>query len=232
MPVQEIRQHLFRLLLGRYQAYLWVDQDGTTLVDTGERGSGRLIGEALEEIGLRPQDVDRIVLTHFHADHAGSAAELVVSTQAEVVAHAADTPVIQGESPGPSPNLTDFERELHAQVAADLPPAPPVHVDHRVHDGDLLDFAGGVRVISTPGHTEGSIALHLLEHGICLTGDIAAEHQGQVMLGVFNLDREVATQSLLRVADLDIDVACFGHGDPVHVDAARRLRQAAEMPTP
>ncbi len=231
MDVVDVVPGLHLLRLGIANAYLWQDGDGATLVDTGPPGSGPAVAAALDSVGLRRHDLRRIVLTHFHDDHAGSAAELVMSTQAKVVAHAADTPVIQGEYPGPPPNLTDFERELHAQVAADLPPAPPVHVDHRVHDGDLLDFAGGVRVVSTPGHTDGSIALHLLEHGICLTGDIAAEHQGQVMLGVFNLDREIATRSLLRVADLDIDVACFGHGDPVLVDAAKRLRQAADIPT-
>ena len=91
----------------------------------------------------------------------------------------------------------------------------------------MLDFGGGARVISTPGHTDGSIALHLPEHGVLITGDIAAEYEGEVILGVFNLDRAQAAASFGRLADRDADIACFGHGEPVIGDAQARLQQAA-----
>ena len=35
MPIQRIRPHLYRLLLGRYQAYLWSDDDGPTRAGSG-----------------------------------------------------------------------------------------------------------------------------------------------------------------------------------------------------
>ena len=56
--------------------YLWVDEDGVTLIDTGWPDSAELIGRALQALGRRREDVTRIVLTHFHEDHAGSAAEI------------------------------------------------------------------------------------------------------------------------------------------------------------
>lgn len=228
MSIVELRPYLYRLLLGRYQAYLWRDEQSVTLIDTGEAGSGPRIAGALEQIGLAGSDLDRVVLTHFHDDHAGSAAEVAswgVATQ--VVAHTADAPVIRGEAEGPPPNFTDFELELHAHVAAGLPPAPPVRVDLEVRDGDVLDFGGGAHVISTPGHTDGSIALHLPKHRVLITGDIAAEYEGEVILGVFNLDRAQAAASFRRVADLAADVACFGHGEPLIGNAQARLQQAA-----
>lgn len=231
VSIVELRPHLYRLTLGRYQAYLWRDDDSVTLVDTGEAGSGPAIVEALRQIGLMAADVDRLVLTHFHDDHAGSAAEVSSWGAVQVVAHALDAPVIRGEVPGPPPNLTDAERELHTQVAAGLPPAPPVPVDHEVHDGDLLDLGGGARVVSTPGHTDGSIALHLPAPGVLITGDIGAEYGGEVILGVFNLDRTEAAASFRRVADLDADVACFGHREPLVGGAGVRLRQVAKSLT-
>lgn len=227
MSIHEIRPHLYRLVLGRYQAYLWADAEGTTLIDTGEPGSMPMIADALREIDLDLPAVDRIVLTHFHDDHVGAAADVVARSGAEVIAHRNDVPVIQGEASGPPPNLSEFEKELHAQVAAGLQPAPPVRVDRPVGGGDVLEFAGGAHVIPTPGHTNGSIALHLPTHGVILTGDIAAEHAGEVMLGVFNLDTTEAAASFRRLADLDVDVACFGHGEPV-TDASHRFRQVAE----
>ncbi|MGH4017092.1 MAG: MBL fold metallo-hydrolase [Pseudonocardiaceae bacterium] len=184
MRITELRPHLYRLVLGRYQAYLWHDDDSVTLIDTGEAGSGPAIDASLRQLGLAPGDLDRLVLTHFHDDHTGSAAEVSSWGAVQVIAHAADAPVIRGDVTGPPPNFTDFERALHARIAAGLPPAPAARVDHEVRDGDVLDFGGGAHVMSTPGHTDGSIALHLPVHKVLITGDIAAEYQGQVILGV------------------------------------------------
>ena len=225
MDVDTLRPHLHRLRFERYQAYLWSDADGTTLVDTGEPGSGRLVEQALATLGLARTDLDRIVLTHFHDDHAGSAAEIAAWGGIEVVAHAADAPVIAGEQDGPPPDFTDFERQLHAQVAAGLEPAPPVSPDTLVRDGDLVDFAGGAEVLGVPGHTDGSIALWLPQHRVLFTGDIVAEHEGQVMPGVFNLDRDAVAESFRRLAALDSEVACFGHGEPLRTRAGERLRE-------
>lgn len=227
MGITELRPHLYRLVLGRYQAYLWHDHDSVTLVDSGEAGSVPAIVAQLRQIGLVPGDVDRLVLTHFHDDHTGSAAEVSSWGEVQVIAHAADVPVIRGEVAGPPPNFTPFERELHARVAAGLACAPPARVDREVRDGDVLDFAGGAHVVSTPGHTDGSIALYLPGHKVLITGDIAAEYEGEVMLGVFNLDRAAAIASFCRIADLDVDTACFGHGEPLTENAASRLRQVA-----
>ncbi len=47
------------------------------------------------------------------------------------------------------------------------------------------------------------------------------------MPGVFNTDRARAAASFRRLADLDTDIACFGHGEPLTRDAALQLRTAA-----
>jgi glyoxylase-like metal-dependent hydrolase (beta-lactamase superfamily II) len=226
--ITELRPRLYRLRLGGYQAYLWRDDTAATLIDSGPAGSGTTIAAALGTIGLARADVKRLVLTHFHDAHAGSAAE-VASWGAEVVAHAADAPVIRGEAPGPPPNFTPFERDLHATLNAGLPPAPPARVDHEVDDGDILDFGGGARVVSTPGHTDGSIALHLPADGVLFTGDLIAEWNGDIVQGPFNADPETAARSARRLAALsDVDIACFGHGEPLLGRAGDRLRPLRE----
>ncbi|OIJ95987.1 hypothetical protein BIV24_08020 [Streptomyces colonosanans] len=62
------------------------------------------------------------------------------------------------------------------------------------------------------------------------TGDAVAASpmDGSVMLGVFNLDRAHAVRSFQRLATLDTDVACFGHGDPVLDNSADALGKAAD----
>jgi len=78
-----------------------------------------------------------------------------------------------------------------------------------------------------PGHTAGSVALHLPSHGVLFTGDTVAEGDGQALLGPFNVDRDQAWESLQRQAALDVEVACVGHGNPIR-DARRALRAAVE----
>jgi glyoxylase-like metal-dependent hydrolase (beta-lactamase superfamily II) len=211
------RLHLLRFAVG--QAYLWRDGADLTLIDTGPAGSAAAIRDAVRALGT----LRRIVLTHFHDDHAGSAGEL----DAPVLAHRADAPIIRGDRPGPPPDFTDWERDLHAKVAHGLRPAPPARVDIELEDGDTLD--GGVTVIAVPGHTEGSIALHLPAERVLLTGDVIAEHEGELIVGPFNLDRARAAASARRLAefatDNGVETACFGHGDPVVGGAGERMRQ-------
>jgi glyoxylase-like metal-dependent hydrolase (beta-lactamase superfamily II) len=222
--------HLLRFPVG--QAYLWCDGDDSTLVDAGARGAGEPIAEAIRSLGRDPADVRRIVLTHFHEDHAGGAAEVAGLCGAEVLAHRLDTPVVRGEVPGPPPVLEDWERPIHA-AAAEHPPQgepPRPKAVTELSDGDVLDFGGGAHVVHAPGHTRGSIAVHLPDHGVLFTGDAVAASpvDGAVVLGVFNLDRAGAVASFRRLAALDAEVVCFGHGDPVTSGAGRALRDSAD----
>ncbi|MEU8248335.1 MBL fold metallo-hydrolase [Nonomuraea sp. NPDC048916] len=223
------RLHLLRLTFG--QAYLWNDDGAFTLVDTGIATSGEEIADAISRLGGRADAVRQVVLTHYHEDHCGGAATVATWGDVTVMAHRLEAPVIRGDIPAPPPNFTDEERALHRSLGAHLlPPAPPCRVDRELEDGDVLDFGGGARVIATPGHTAGSIALHLPEHGVLFTGDTVAHVNGQVMPGVFNMDRDETLDSFRRLAELDARVACVGHGDPI-TGARDALRQAAgEIP--
>jgi glyoxylase-like metal-dependent hydrolase (beta-lactamase superfamily II) len=230
MPVdlREIAPGLHLLPLGISNAYLWRDATGATLIDTGPPGSGADIRAALEHLGVPSKELRQIVLTHFHDDHAGSAADIARWSGAQVIAGAGDVAFVRGQQTGPPPAFTTAEKQLHAAVAADLPQAPACQVDQAVADQDVLDFGAQALVLSVPGHTPGSIALHLPASGLLFTGDTIAEHQGRVVLGPFNTDRDTAWRSLQRLAALDVDVACFGHGQPVIGSASSALNRATD----
>jgi glyoxylase-like metal-dependent hydrolase (beta-lactamase superfamily II) len=123
------RLHFLRFPVGN--AYLWQDPDGLALIDCGIPGSGPEIAEAIESLGHRREDVRRLVLTHFHIDHVGSAADIVTWGDVTVMAHRDDAPYIRGDASGPEPRLEDWERPLLERISKDVPDAPPdpVRVD-------------------------------------------------------------------------------------------------------
>jgi glyoxylase-like metal-dependent hydrolase (beta-lactamase superfamily II) len=220
--------HLLRFSVG--QAYLWHDAGELTLIDTGPPGSGDAIAATVRSLGYETGMLRRIVLTHCHGDHTGSAAEIRTWSDAPILAHRLDAPIIRGEAPAKPPVLLDWERQLYERVGSpDLMTGPPVDVDLEVEDGDVLAFGGGAEVLLVPGHTDGSIALHLAAHSVLFTGDTIAEFGGEVILGVFNVDRAAAVKSLHRQAELDVETACFGHGEPALTGAGKRLRALSEQ---
>jgi glyoxylase-like metal-dependent hydrolase (beta-lactamase superfamily II) len=225
MDSVEVTPNLTMLRVNGWQLYVWQDGDSVTLIDTGSPGSGTEILSALPSL-------ERIVLTHGHVDHTGSAAELHEVTGAAVFAGAGDAAVIRGEAKMPPPVFEDWEVPIFKRVSAGLPDvAPPVPVVHELHDGDVLDFGGGAKILSIPGHTEGSIAIHLPRHGVLFTGDTIA-NVGAVMLGTFNQDRAQTVASFQRLAAIDVETACFGHGEPIASGAGSRIREIADQLEP
>jgi glyoxylase-like metal-dependent hydrolase (beta-lactamase superfamily II) len=216
------------------QAYLLRRGPAAVLVDTGIAGQGDAIAEALHDWGLDRESLTHVLLTHWHPDHAGSAAELASWPNVQIWAHRSDAPIIRGDSYGSFPVLTHAEEGLYAQITGTVPDAAPSRVDGELDDNEVLD-AIGARVLSVPGHTDGSIALHFPNEAVLFTGDVATQQQGQVMLGPFDQDRARARESFRRLAGIDVDLVCFGHGQPLRGDDTAKLRAAAtanEVPDP
>ena len=215
---------------------LFTDHEGPTLVDTGMPGQLSALLAAIEAAGVPPTTLRRIILTHQDIDHIGNASELREAFAADVLAHEADAPYIQGEKP-----LIKLDPSRLEAMLASLPEAawertraifsspPSVHVDRQLHDGDVIPIGAGVRVVHTPGHTPGHISLYVPGERLLIAGDSLRVEDGQLLgPGEANTpDMERALLSVREVAGLEVDMVLCYHGGPYGPGAGRRLREIA-----
>lgn len=205
--------------------FLLVDER-LALVDTGVRGSGRGIERYVRRIARRMDELDVVVLTHHHVDHAGSLSELRRRHRFLVAAHEAETPYLEGRLPA-GHAVGGGVRGLILRLMEPALRMEPASVDVTLQDGSVIDILGGIRVIHTPGHTMGSISLYLPARRLALVGDAFSIKPGGLELPtrVSTVDMDLARRSLSRLAGLDLEVVCPSHGRPFVGDAAGRIRE-------
>ena len=223
-----------------HPAIVWDDRDGATLIDAGVPGQVPVLEKKLQALGLKLHDVRRILITHQDLDHIGSAHEIANATGAEVYAHSADVPYIQGEKPLLKLDAKRFEAQLQA-----LPPAqqerireilsspPRVKVDRVLSGGEELPFHGGIVVVPTPGHTPGHVCYYLKAHRVLVAGDSLRAENG-VLIGPSPLatpDMRRAIASLKNLQPYRIDAVLCYHGGIARQDVEARLHELARIKT-
>jgi len=117
---------------------------GDVLIDGGVPGDASLIEGNIRDLGVNLRDIKWILNSHAHSDHAGGMAQLAHDTGAQVIAGAADAPLLErGGRDDPE--------------YGDRFPFPPVHVARTVADGECLHLGDLVLTAhATPGHTQGN----------------------------------------------------------------------------
>lgn len=224
--MQQITENIYQISLGAVNAFI-VDGNGLTLIDTGYKGSTEKIFTAIKRAGRDPGEIKRVILTHCHPDHTGSAANIKKILSVPVFAHHEDAELIEQGIGGRTPmhlspgiiNWLIFNLFIKRNGSA----IEPVHIDERLTENDVIPVAGGIQVIHTPGHSAGHICLLIKSEGVLIAGDICANIAGLGFSTVYE-DRELGVKSILKAATHDFSKAVFGHGNVVKEKANGKLQ--------
>lgn len=219
-------------------AYLVVTDEGVTVVDAGLPGHWSDLVRELESIGRTPGDITGVVLTHGDSDHIGFAERLRHDYGVPVFVHEADAQRARtGEKPpveaGPmrlAPTVSFFAYALRKRAL----PTRYVTEVVEVHDGDMLDLPGSPVIVGMPGHSPGSVAVHVPLADAVFVGDaLTTRHVLTGREGLqpapFTDDPAAASASLERLSGLAASWVLPGHGAPWHgsiAEVAAAVRSA------
>jgi glyoxylase-like metal-dependent hydrolase (beta-lactamase superfamily II) len=153
-------------------AYLVVENGRGAFVDCGTNHSLPRMLAALDDAGLAPADVDWLVLTHVHLDHAGGAGELMARLpNSRLVVHPRGARHMVDPSKLWAGALAVYGEEEMQRSYGALRPIPADRVVE-APDGHVVDLAGRMlRCLDTPGHARHHNALWDARSRCCFTGD-------------------------------------------------------------
>lgn len=226
MTLQKIVDDAYLVPMGNVNAVLLDGGAELALVDAGFPGKQQLVFDAIRELGRSPQDLKHLVFTHHHPDHIGSAAAIVRETGATTYMHPLDSPIAETGGPfrpmvpgsGLLPRLLYFIISRQKQE-----PIEPIRIDRQIIEGETLPIAGGLRVIHTPGHCAGHVALLWRGNQLLIGGDFAINLLGLSDPLGFE-DKAEGRRSQRKIAALKFGAAAFGHGKSIFADASARIR--------
>jgi glyoxylase-like metal-dependent hydrolase (beta-lactamase superfamily II) len=220
--------------------YLVEDASGIMIVDAGLPGQLRELEQELTQLGRSLDDVRGIVLTHGDTDHIGFAERLRQRNGIAVHVHEVDAARARGEVKKPNSSwgpikIRPLLRFLWYSARRGGLRIRPVREVVTFADGAMLDLPGSPRIIHVPGHTPGSVAVHVPAVDALFVGD--AMTTGNVLTGEqgprpapFTLDPEGALASLAKLEAVPATWVLPGHGAPWRggvSEAIRLVRQVA-----
>ncbi|UCF57642.1 MAG: MBL fold metallo-hydrolase [Deltaproteobacteria bacterium] len=201
-----------------------------SLIDAGLMGKGDYKIASMKSMGIKLEDIKRIIMTHTHLDHIGCLAEIQEQIPwAELWVHTQEAEAIE-EGDERTVYGMDMFRSMSQMQYGLNPGAFKFQVDRKLQEGETLEIGSMVwEVLYIPGHSPGSIGLYHRPDKTLIPGDVVYADYAIGRFDLYGANGAELKDSLMRLAELEVDILLPGHNRIVKDLPAGYILQTARQ---
>lgn len=204
--------HMIRGLASRQ--YLLVEQESVILIDAGLALDHARIDRYITSLGIPPEKLKEIWITHADGDHYGGVNSLK-STYLRAIVRSS---LVEAEAMKNGTSSRKIKAEgflgIFFNLAGKVIRTAPAEVIGNLKPGMELPVMGGLQVLDSAGHTPDHLSFYLKNHGVLFAGDSILVHGRKLLpsTGANTWDLERARASFDQQLALDPAIIAGGHG--------------------
>jgi glyoxylase-like metal-dependent hydrolase (beta-lactamase superfamily II) len=232
----EITAHFFQLGTPAFPAFLSMGEEGM-IIEGGTGPTFTIMVEQIESLGIDPQHIKYIVLTHTHPDHIGAVPHFQRAwPHIKLLASPLGATILGKTELFKEFQLVDLgiAQLMKAKSEIDTLPEPiedyAFAVDSVVKEGDRIDLGGGVvwNIFDTPGHSPCHISLFEAKEGILAIGDASGFYvpEKDIFWPNYFESIEKYCNSIRKLAALPAKQAVLSHNAVIEGDVRQHLEKA------
>ena len=229
VDIKEVAENIYLIDDQLYSIPKWgsvylINEEKKALIDTGPATSAEVVLEGIKQAGVRPEDMDYLIVTHIHLDHAGGAGVLLKDMpQAKVVVHHKGARHLVA----PEKLVSSVRAAQGEAMMVKIGEVVPVDVNRikPINGNDVIKLSEQqvLQFFDTPGHAPHELCVYESRGKGLFSGDAVgiSVAENEVLLPVtpppsFNLDSYFATlEKLMALEATALYFAHFGASDKV-----------------
>jgi len=219
---------IYTIPLGVSQSYI-IQGEGVIMIDGGAPKKAKAFTKGIDKTSIEPRDIKLLIMTHGHWDHIASARDIKEITGAKIAIHRREKNWLE-KSLKPLPPGVTLWGKIFIKIMAMFMPfvhIPATNVDVILEDEEfpLGKFGIAGKVISTPGHSPGSVSI-LLDTGDAFVGDLAMNAFPLRLspgLPIFAEDLQKVKNSWKLLLDSGAKKIYPAHGKPFSAEIIRNI---------
>ncbi|WP_289143953.1 MBL fold metallo-hydrolase [uncultured Bacteroides sp.] len=217
--------------------YLEPCSNGFLLIDAGWHGKVEKFKNGLKMLGVKPDEIKYILLTHHHHDHVAIVQELKTITNAKLIVHKNQIPYLERGVTN-TVDIKQYNRVLRLIDRFTKPfikyNYPPITINNYdtimsddINDNILRNIGVEGKIVSTPGHSNDSVSI-LLDNGTAYVGDLAMNIKSMKRMSGMPLpieaeDFEQVKFSIKNLIHLGANLFYPSHGEVITKEMIERV---------
>jgi len=187
-----------------------------SLIDPGLLGKGEYKLDSIRKMGIDPEDIQRIIMTHTHFDHIGALSEIQKKIpKAELWIHRLEGDFLEQGDERAVYGMDMFQQVCQMQYRI-KPGTFTFKVHRKLEGGEMLKVGDTAwEVVHIPGHSTGSIGLYHPAEKILIPGDVLYADHAIGRFDLFGANGEELKQSLKRLSQRKVEILLPGHNQIV-----------------